>query len=369
MNIKEIIAHLVAKISNHTDLFTDYLDASIITATVLADKRTVEVETDTEHELLLADAVVVVVNGSNFNAIASIDIADGVATVKTVSEHDYNYDILDAQYLVIENADATWNGTHEISDVTNRNTVEITAPAATAPATLGNIRELRSLGVNGVVTISEIVSTTKFKYEISDDSPTVPAGTITGMKIVRGCRIAGAADPERATKIFSESTGGKKEWMFVMLPDESVSKSSHTKGDAVAIFTGADEGRINALINFDIAVILPSESLGAVDEVQKANGEIKTALISCLFGLRGVETDTADMEYRAVYTGSATFHYNTATYIRLYSFQIPSDITFRNTDSNIPLSVALRDLVLGIAISENEDADTLNVDINLDEEE
>lgn len=367
MNIKAVIAHLIAKISSHTDLFTDYLDAVIDSVVVLSDKRTVQVETLTAHGLLLG-ASVIASEGSNFNGIDSITISDGVATVKTVSEHDYNYDILDAQYLVIENADATWNGTHEISDVTNRNTVEITAPAATAPATLGNIRELRSLGVNGIVKISSVVSATVFQYTISDSAPDVPEGSVEGLKIEKGARIAGAADPERARGIYAD-TDGRKMWMFVMFSDDTVSKSSHTNSDAVALFDNASEGRLTALNNFDIAVMMPSESLGAVDEVEQANGEIKNALIGTLFGLRGVETDETDYEYRIVYNGSVTLFYTTALYVRLYSFQIPSDITFRNTDSIIPLSVALRDVVLDIAVSDNLNTAKLETEINIDEEE
>jgi len=367
VNIKAVIAHLIAKISGHTDLFTDYLDAVIDSVVVLSDKRTVQAETLTAHGLLLG-ASVIASEGSNFNGIDSITISDGVATIKTTDEHDYNYDALDTQYVTIENSETAWNKQYEVVNVTGRNDVQIATTETVVPTTLGNIRESRSMGVNGIVKISSVVSTTVFQYTISDSAPDVPQGSVEGLKIEKGARIAGAADPERARGIYAD-TDGRKMWMFVMFSDDTVSKSSHTSSDAVALFDNASEGRLTALNNFDIAVMIPSTSLGAVDEVEQANGEIKNALIGTLFGLRGVETDETDYEYRIVYNGSVTLFYTTALYVRLYSFQIPSDITFRNTDSITPLSVALRDVVLDIAVSDNLNTAKLETEINIDEEE
>ena len=53
----------------------------------------------------------------------------------------------------------------------------------------------------------------------------------------------------------------------------------------------------------------------------------------------------------------------------VYSFQMPYDITFENADISNPQTVAFRDVLLEMAISENINADKYKAEINLDETE
>jgi hypothetical protein len=356
MNIKDAIGILTLNLPNFTDEFTGFLTATISKSYVLSSRK-IKIETATAHGL--ANGKKLIVKGVKLkNDIESIELSDEFAVIKLKAQHDFVMQD-DLTFEMDGNSDQDWNGTFDVYNVPDKMTLEIVAPSETLPVTFGNIWEERDYGGMGIVTVSGVTEKT-FEYEINENDPDLPVTdteSITGIKIITGVRITGAPDPERAMEIFTKSGEEPKTWGFVMFPEEGVSKDATTASEAVGQFSGSDECRQSVMVNFDVCVIQPSSSLGAIEEISKACGEIRNALIKSITGVKSLETE-ADVVFKTVYNGSVMNTYNTATYIRVYSFQTVFDITIRQTADNYPLTVALRRAVFEM---QTGDEDSLKV--------
>jgi hypothetical protein len=353
MNIKDVVATLILNLPNYTDIFTDFVNAQI-TASYVSTARKIKVETATAHGLLVGDSLIIK-NAKLKNEIDSIEISGNYAVITLKAEHDFVLED-DLTFEMAGNSDDDWNGEFEIYNVPNKTTIEITKPSSIIPETLGYIWELRDYGGNGTVQIVAVNETHGeneeypefwFEYEINDNDPDLPVTdeeSVSGIEIITGVRVTGVADPERAIDVFTKTNGVKKPWAFVMFPDETVSKDKNNESEAVGTFVNGDESRQLIMVNFDVCVIQPCTELGGIEEIEKACGEIRNALIKSLVGLKSTETE-ADKVYKTVYNGSSMNTYDTANYIRVYSFQTPFEITYRETAENRVLTVALRKAV------------------------
>jgi hypothetical protein len=337
---------------NYTDIFTDFIDARVI-ASYVSTARKIKIETATDHGLLIGDSLIIR-NAKLKNEIESIEISGNYAVITLKAEHDFVLED-DLSFAMAGNSDDDWNGDFEIYNVPNKMTIEITKPSSIIPETLGYIWELRDYGGNGtveIVAVNEDQSEEEypefwFEYEISENDPDLPVTdeeSVSGIEIIKGVRVTGVADPERAIEVFTKTNGAKKPWAFVMFPDESVSKDKNNESEAVGTFVSGDESRQLIMVNFDVCVIQPCTELGGIEEIEKACGEIRNALIKSLVGLKSTESE-ADKVYKTVYNGSSMNTYDTANYIRIYSFQTPFEITYRETAENRVLTVALRKAV------------------------
>ncbi len=368
LNIKEIITHLYYNIAEHTDELTRYLEAEIESASVESDNRTVKVKTSEPHNLENGQ-IIIVKDGEIRNNVESYSISSGKVIIKTEDVHDYNYERNYDKYIKLEGAGA-WSGEYKITNIPDRNRIEIDLPSGSVPSE-SYIWESRSYGLDGAVEIN-VIDDNNFSYVIPDENPDLPANEARNITVITGMRITGAADPDRAMKIWS-NTGAKETWAFVVMQDEEVSYDRNAMSDALTTADRSDEGRLRLLINFDIIVIQPTESLGATDAVEKANGEIKSALISTLFGIKTRYNAGMDYQFRTAYAGMGVLMYDTARYITVYSFQSPTDITFKNADISDPPSVALREIIYNMYIAQdiddvNKNSETMNFEKNLDEE-
>lgn len=353
MNIKDVVATLILNLPNYTDIFTDFVNAQI-TASYVSTARKIKVETATAHGLIVGDSLIIK-NAKLKNEIDSIEISGNYAVITLKAEHDFVLED-DLAFEMAGNSDDDWNGEFEIYNVPNKTTIEIAKPSSIIPETLGCIWEPRDYGGNGTVEIVAVNETPDedekypkfwFEYEINDNDPDLPVtdnDSVSGIEIITGVRVTGVADPERAIKVFTETNGAKKPWAFVMFPDESVSKDKNNQSEAVGTFVSGDESRQLIMVNFDVCVIQPCTELGGIEEIEKACGEIRNALIKSLVGLKSTESE-ADKVYKTVYNGSSMNTYDTANYIRIYSFQTPFEITYRETAENRVLTVALRKAV------------------------
>jgi len=357
MNIKDVMTYLINGLPNFTEEFTEYLSATISSCSVI-DARTVRVNTDTAHGLAVSN-IIKVIDAEIKNDIESIAIDDTTATITFKSKHDYTYtpeadiDGTVNQITMDGNNDTDWNGDFDITDILTTTSIEITAPSETVPTSFGYVWENRSMGANGVMTVSDI-DTLWFEYTLPSTYPDLPvasADNCRNAKVIKGVRVGGAGDPERAVDIYTaDKEEDRKSWAFVMFPDEGVSKDQHSNSDAIAQFSIGDESRQSIMVNFEVLVLLASDTLGAVDEVEKCCGKIRNALIKSIVGIRGTE-ENSDRVYKTVYNGSLVFVYNTAIYARIYSFQTVFDITFKETaESQSIETVALREATINLAV-------------------
>jgi len=363
MNIKDIVAHIMINIPKHTAEFCDYISFSQASIT---SNRFVDVVA-TNHGLT-AGKTVVALNGDVKNMIAGINIVGDSAIITLADEHDF---VLTDETVEIELggfAESSWNGKHELLNVPSRLMLEIESPAESppilSPSDFPHVWESRSMGANGLLEVVAVLAD-GFRLSIPATHPDMPNNAMRNLELISGFRVAGVADEQRSLDVWNE-TNQNASWLFVMFPNDEVSKSNEAESDAVATFAPGDDGRLRILENIEISVIIPTKKTGGADAVYKANGEIRRALISTLFGLKADEPGR-DRTFGAVYNGSIQSVYNSAVYIRIYSFQVPYDITFENADISNPQSVAFRDILLSMAITENINATTFDANINLDE--
>ena len=372
MRIKDVVAQLLANLPRHTDEFSEFPEADVTLIKILSARR-IRIEFDGAHGIVEDKSILI--NGmklrndisvakTKWTPDCDVDLEDQEMYLEFSSEHDYT----EEDGIEIEVAgftDTQFNGTYTLSQVIDRNSIIIDLEkdftGIKYPEDTGYIFEERDYGGNGVVTV-DTVGNDWIEYDISEKDPNLPY--VTGInygkdaQVIKGVRVAGVADRNRAVKYYTDTVStneGKREiWAFVMFPDEDVSKDMYAMSDAQASFATGEEPRQRILVNFEVAVIFPTTKLGGIDEVEDSS-EMRNKLIASLVGLKSTEED-ADVTYKTVYSGSEMNSYDTATYIRVYRFQTPFDITFRQTVDNYPLTTALRKATMSLVV-ENDSID------------
>ena len=344
MNIKDIMSFCIENLPKHTGLFTNALNLNYTAEAV--NHRRIRVDCDEEHGLIVGQKIYargVKVGNKFLDAI----VDNGWLIIETREEHDYTK----AGFVEIE-ANG-WAGILEINNVVDRFTLEFRLPEDTTASDFeeGIILEERDYGGNGVVEVYTVSGDGKsFVYTINEQDPDIP---VEGEKaiieeIVLGVRVAGAPDPTRAMTIFTETFQAREPWAFIMMNDEEVARDPYSMTDAHSTFTDLDSNRQRIMTNFDILVIFPTTDLGAIQEIQQACGEVRSSLIKSVAGLTAQDPEVLQT-YKTVYVGSNMYTYNTATYVRNYSFQSVFDINYTNTARNFDSrSVALRKAMLSL---------------------
>jgi len=351
MNIKEVMSYLIQNLPKHTDLFTEKLN--LVYTAKIENARTVRVDCTLPHGIIVNQKIYCIkVRVANLIEEAYRD--NGFLVIKTAEEHDYT----NSKNPV--SVEIEYNGTIkqlEIINVPDRFTLEFAFPSDTSESDIvgGVVWEEREYGGNGVVAVTVVSSDKKsFLYEINENDPDLPIlGTNAKIEqIVLGVRVAGCPDPTRAMQIFTETFAARKTWAFVMMPDEQVSKDPYSMTEAQASFTNLDSNRQRIMTNIDVLVIFPTTELGAIEEISLSCGEVRNSIIKSLAGLEA-EGEGVSNTYKTVYVGSNMYVYNTATYVRSYSFQSVFDIDYENTARNTDTrSVALRESFLQLPIGD-----------------
>jgi len=357
INISDVVARLITRIPLHTDIFSEGIGVDIDSSEVLADGRTVEVTTDTAHSLSV-DEKIIVKNAEVKNDI--VDVVEKTEGIEITLNNKHDYRAGTERKITIADTGTDYDGESEILQVVSDCKLTIPKKAGVITPVEGAIWEDRPYSGNGVMVITEVPGENIFRYEIQTESPSLPVNPLRNIEIIRGLRIAGAADPDRAIQAYSKRGAGRS-WLFVLFPADDVSHDRHSMTDAIATFGDGAEGRLRIVANFDVVGILPVSSFCGVDEVEKANGELKTAVIKALYGIKSPQGTLSD-NFKMIYTGSSTLTYDSTVYIRNYSFQVPHDVTFRNVDIADPLTVALRRAIMQLSISGNEEIEQFRAD-------
>jgi len=359
VNILEIETYLLENLSKHTNLFTNYLPAVISGATAV-DKRTVKVTTATPHGL--ANGKLIMMNdGEIKNEIDKFEyLGDGTALVTTKEENDLTFGY--QEEIEIAGCDLPeWNKLHTILDVYSSSSFIIEIPdGSTGLPAAGYIWEKREYGVNGIVIVKNAGSL-DFEYEIDQNCPDIPVHEVRNLKSIISLRIGTVADEERSIKVFAEED--KYPWLFVIPKEDQVSKDMNEESEAIGLPAAGNEGRIRIMYNFDVVAIIPTDKLGGVDAVIKAE-ETRDSLLKCLYG-KDVQNVNSDVSFRVAYKGSSPMQYDTTTYIRSHGFQATADITFREVDASKPKTVALRQLAFKLSLQNKESVDKLEGNVIL----
>lgn len=359
----QVTLHLQTYLPAFTDLFSSQLS---ISGASMGASNVMSINAPSHGLTSGASVIVTAGNIQHPFASATLDAPNVIFT--TTFEHDITAPLLDLdqQAVTVGGFGSVWDGEHQIVDIPNRSKITLALPSGetTAPTITGAEYVLEPIPSGQIVTVA-VVDSDNLTITYPGNFP-LPEGIVQDLKIITGVRIAAAADINRAQAVYTQQ-GANQAWLFVIMSDVDASKDRHTLSDATAGLTAQDFKRMTLNQNFSTTVILPTDNdLSGNEAQQAAYGEIYQSLISTLYGFGFSDPDSA-VDYVTVSNGHGAGIYNTAYYMQVYDWQIPSVITFHNGfDVKVGApTVAFRDIFSTWDINADDMAQMV-LNINLD---
>jgi hypothetical protein len=359
----DIIAQLRAVLPKLSDDFTD----SVSITSLVRSGSTVTATTSSNHGLETGNYISIT-GAFEANVITSLTRDGSVVTGVTTDNHDLTAPglgqpkIFDFNKAVVSGAtESEYNGTHELTGVTNRKTfVYAVSGTPTTPAT-GSPVLLQDTGYNGRVEVT-VTSKTTFAYEITTTPNSPAVGTMLAKK---EARVSGAVSLTRAIRGYTEQAANSL-WAFVVVGDVTVSKDRSIFNDATQTISKQDEWRQRLIEPFSVFIVIPAtDSISARPARDKAE-DVRPLLYQSLLGV-GFPTTLTNQGWSLVTAAGDRFVGETsgnALYIHEFRFERVVDVTYEDTslpdDNN-----AFRDFNFDATI-EGTTGD-LDADIDLDE--
>lgn len=324
---------IVRHLQQYLPLFTGVFSESLTITAAQAFGLAVTV-TAPDHGLSVGRPIIVTAGGVRNAIVDAWSISETVTRLVLAQEHDLIKPSQsgDPQTVTLGGIGAPWDGDRQIVGVASRLEIDIANPTGETAAPVlqagAHVLEYRAAGLQGIWSVASVVDNDSFTFEVSG-VPSLPTGQVDGLEIVDGVRVAAAADIDRAEAFYTKQGQGKA-WLFLIMTDVDASKDRHSQSDAKAANTPGTLGRMTMLQHFATSLFLPTtkQSSGADAQVQ-AYGEIFRALVAALHCFRP-EASTQALPYRATTNGHGPGKYNTAYYMHVYDWEIPSVLTFED---------------------------------------
>lgn len=356
-----IVKHLKTYLPLHTSAFTDLLTisaASMGASNILTITSTAHGKSPGQY--------IVITGGTTRNILVGATLQpDDTVEFETGYDHDLTLPALplDDQTLRLAGFGSVWDGDHSIIDVPNRRNFNVNLPTGEtlAPTLDGNQYLVESIPT-GAYQVATVPTADTFTIDLST-APPMPLGTVDGVTVISGFRIAAAANFERAKAAYSEQGDGEY-YLFVIMTDTDVNKDRHSLNDAVAGLTVQDERLIRLIQNFSTSVFIPTTGdLAGGDAQEYAYGELTEALLATLFA---APMDDSMIRYLAVPVGSGPGEYNSAYYVHVFDWQQMNVVNFE-AGFNAQDDVAFRDISQALSVLADDQAQ-MTLDIDLDVE-
>lgn len=344
--INEALAMAKYYLPKYTDIFSD--THPVQSASISGRKITVNSE---GHGLSTGKTVYLLATEIE-NPILDISYTSGYATITFETEHDFTVDDTESGTVRLESDDPNYNGTFTILSATT-NTIVIANTALNTETVKGY--ETRDYNGTGIYTVT-VTTEDQFTVELDDDTPDLPEVSLT-LSLIKGVDIMLVATPERADKIYSQSSGENKPYLFLVYGGDNVSKDPTVASDARAELMNGMEDILKVIDTFDIICFYPTEKLGGYTAVNACTGEIRKALLDTFHGCV-FNRDNVDREYKTIYTGMSVYTYDTSVYSCMYSFESSYDITIRQEEACKPKTVALDKISLALNLGSSETVET-----------
>lgn len=359
----DVVFHLQRFLPHVSTRFSTQING---TATALGTTVTVDA---IAHGLDVGNAIVVS-DGVFSNLLIDVtDNLDKTVRFETDQEHDLTepQQYADPTQLLFSGFGNVWDGLHDIVAVPNRKFFEIAFPdGETVLPALGSglLVEQRSAGILGAQTITTVPNADTFTFDVTG-VPSLPTGDIQGFGAVSSMRIFGAADFERAQKLYNRHA--KDEFaIFVIMSDVTVSKDRNTSNDSIGAFAAQNFQKQTNLNNFSTVVFIPTkDDIAGNDAQQAAYGEIYKSLLRVLYGFQFEDADTA-LTYVTVSAGHGAGLYNSAYYVHVYDWQRP-DVISADQGFDLEPEVAFRN-INGILTNFGDPEAPLSFGLDLDDE-
>lgn len=362
MKAEEVITVLQANLPKFNQSFSDNFDISSIVNTV---GTTATVTTSIANNFVLGQMVLIA--GVNSNVIIDTLTRSGtIGTLVTLTDHDITNGL---NTIEISGAiESEFNGTFNIINVDNRQTIsfKMVDSGPTVATGLPVLVDGESIfrGYNGIQTITNIIDSFNFEYELSVNG--LQIGTGADMLAIQGIRISGGATIERCIEAYTKQLP-LNNWVFVVLGDVVASKSRFISQDGVDNEQRGqqNEGFFQPIIQtLSVYVFLPTTDQLAArvarDEAEDLFREICQSILFYRFDSNLFDKSKGSLAF----VNHGIFSYNSSYYVHQYNFEQTVDLTYEDTVGADP-DVAFRDISL--LLNQTTGTEQFIADINLDD--
>jgi hypothetical protein len=375
MRAQDIVDKLSAALPKYTDGFSESLGITSITVA----GTTATVTTPTPHGLangqnvaMLGVDAPVQIDAGAFTRVGS------TATFETLQDHDLTLSERDkaagGKTIVMSGAtEAEFNGIFQLVQIPNRRKILI-AVTDSGPTTISGspLVENANGGVfNGLFPAANVAAST-FEYTLP---VAYPLDAVVGDASVQTrIRVLAVLDIEQYIRDVYTAKGLGNDVLVVQLGDVTQSKKRNEESDASSSTAGEDSFTPVLLQPFALYIIMNvTDNLTAAQSRDKVESEYVPAIFNSV--LRAAfDTGFTHSQYRATFTGHGVFAYsdtvtgkNKAIYAHELAFEQLAQLTkvdMVGPDDN----VAMRDLDYTLTLDPGTGDQTLDADINLDEE-
>ena len=363
MKAEDVIKQLVLKLPGLTDKFCDQTAIDSITSVGLVATATVAAgHGRVDGELVtITDAVSPI-------TIISITRTGTVAEIVTDTDHDFTLSQRETargftqDVILSGSAEAEFNGTFNLLDVSNRRTftIEVADSGATV-ATGSPILEngASAFGAyNGSYNIT-YVSSTVFTYALLAAIP----NAATGSPILNsGHRITGAVTIDRYLDGYTKQKTDAM-WCVVVLGDVIASKGRENRSDSTDQNANGQYYQQTITQPFGVYIIAPTTHTIAARPQRDEMEDIVPLIMQSVLLAQFDTGFAANKQNRATFTAHGFFLYNGPVYIHEITFEQNANLVFEDSVGD-DVNVAFRDIDL--TMNTNLGTTQLVTTVNLD---
>lgn len=369
---------IVDKLSASIPLYTDGFSNSVGVTSITVAGTTASVTTDAAHGLVENQNVAVL------GAEAPVQIDTGTflrtgssAVFETLQDHDFTLSQLDitngGKTLTISGAtEAEFNGTFQIAQVVNRRKLIIAVADSGSTTISGSpIVEDANGGLFNGLFPAVNVATTTFDYEMPVAYPL--DAVVDNASVQISIRILSVLDIAAYLQDIYTNKGLDDDVIVVQLGDVTQSKKRNEETDASSSTVGEYSYTPTLIQPFAVYTVMNvTDELTASQARDKVESEYIPAVFSSVLRAK-FDTGFTYSQYRATFTGHGVFAYsdvtgkNRAIYAHEITFEQLATLTkvdMVGPDSN----VAMRDVEYTLTQDPGTGVDTLDANVNLDEE-
>jgi len=316
MKTADIIAALMERVPQFTDLFSDSFTPE--TVTVAGSLVTIK---KTKHGL--ADGKIITLsNAVTLTPVVNIESGGdaGWTRIETATPHDATEEY--STHVVLSSAsDQTVAGSYPILSVDTRTEIIFTG---SIDDTLDDVflHENREYSVNGIFRISRIDDdhfSVNLPYTLGPQTVILPSA----LKVHHRVRISGGAEITRLIENY-EKQAMNALWAFVVLDDAQINKDRNTRSDAELEQGGGNEWSALLLSPFSVYVFIPCENEITGRAARDTAEDVRPILYKSIVGMAFDSGFVMSPDSKVFPRGDQLTAYMKAFYVHRFMFaQIP----------------------------------------------
>lgn len=341
MKAQEVITQLYQNLPKYTDLFSDTF--AITSLTQVAGTATAI--TTAAHGLSIG-SVVTIVGAVTEAPIVTLTRTTTTLFVETSIDHDltYNPRVDDDQFITLSGAfESEFNGTFQLTKVTNRRNFELRTTDSGATVATGSpiAEDVVKSAYNGQIVVTGVPSAISFEYSVDSALPSPASGFPV---LHRSIRVTGVVQPDRIVALYTEHPP-QDLWAFVVLNDAIASKDRDIQNDATTAQTGNTFRNQKIIQSFSVYVVSPCDDELAARQSRDLMEDIYSYLNKSLLGTEFSTGFFSNKKWITTSLGHNFQLYNGAYYMHEFPYEQVGNLLFEDSIGR-PVDVAFRDINL-----------------------